>query len=331
LPVILVGGGAVGADGAITELAELLNTAVITSNAGKGIVPDSHPLNLGASLVLTGTQDYLAQADVILAVGTELSQTDSFIDRLPINGKLIRIDIDVSKINDLYPAELGIHADAGATVTAMLSALKESDVMRARTGTQDNLEAVRVQNNTKLSPVERQHQTLLTVLRQALPADSVVMGDITQLVYTGSFAFPMEQPRCWFYPAGYCTLGCALPMAVGAKLAVPNRPVAVLAGDGGFMFTVQELAVAAELKQPLPIIIWNNDGLRQIRDDMVIRKIPPTGVDFVNPDFVALANAFGCQGRRPDSLDAFAVAVVDALHAQMPTLIEVHQDADWLT
>lgn len=330
-PLILVGGGAVGANGAITKLVELLGAAVITSNAGKGIVPDSHPLNLGASLVLQGTQDYLGNADVILAIGTELSETDSFIERLDINGKLIRVDIDAGKINDLYPAEIGIQGDAGPTVAALLSALKESDVARKRTGTEEDVASIHEQNQAQLSPIERQHQSLLTALRNALPEDSIVMGDITQLVYTGSFAFPMEQPRCWFYPAGYCTLGCALPMAIGAKLAAPDRPVVVLAGDGGFMFTVQELAVAAELKEPLPIVIWNNDGLRQIRDDMTARNIPPTGVDFRNPDFVTLANAFGCHGVRPDSLEAFEGTVTRALDAPSPTLIEVHQDADWLT
>lgn len=326
-PVILVGGGAIDSTGTMTELAELLGATVIASNAGKGIVPDSHPLSLGTSLMLAGTRSHLAQADVVLAIGTQLSETDSFIDRLDINGKVIRVDIDGARTNDLYPATIGIQADAAATVNVLVSALKETGASPI----QNDLDAVREQNNAKFSPVEQQHINLLASLRKVLAKDAIVMGDMTQVVYTGTFAFPTEQPRTWYYPAGYCTLGCALPMAIGAKLAAPDRDVVVLVGDGGFMFTIQELATAAQLKQPLAIVIWSNSTLQQIRDDMVGRGIPPTGVDFTNPDFVMLANAFGCHGTRPDSLDAFEAAINDALRAQTPTLIEVQQGANWLT
>ena len=120
-------------------------------------------------------------------------------------------------------------------------------------------------------------------------------------------------------------------MAIGAKLAAPDRDVVVLVGDGGFMFTVQELAIAAELKQPLPIVIWSNSMLQQIHDNMVEWGIPPTGVSLTNPDFMMLAKAFGCHGTRPDSLDAFESAIDQALRAEAPTLIEVRQGADWLT
>ena len=167
-------------------------------------------------------------------------------------------------------------------------------------------------------------------IRAGLPEDAVIIGDMTQLAYTGSFAMPVEQPRTWFHAAGFCTLGCALPMAVGAKVAAPERPVAAIAGDGGFMFTVGELAAAAELRQSLPIIIWNNDGYAQIRDGMTRRGIPPVGVDSLNPDFQLLARAFGCDGVRPGSLDEVSACVESALTTPRPTVIEVHQGATWL-
>ena len=112
-PVLYAGGGAVEAAGPLTELAEWLNAAVLSSNAGKGIVPDSHALSIGAGISRGPARDYIGRADVVLAVGTELAETDSFVERLQIAGKLIRIDIDPSKINDLYPADVGIQADAG--------------------------------------------------------------------------------------------------------------------------------------------------------------------------------------------------------------------------
>lgn len=156
------------------------------------------------------------------------------------------------------------------------------------------------------------------------------MGDITQLVYTGVFAMPVEHPRLWHYPAGFCTLGCGLPNAIGAKLALPGRPVVVLAGDGGIMFTIQELVCAGELGVALPIIIWENGGLKQIRDDMHAHNIPLAGVEGVNPNFTLLAQAMGCDDLEPNSAAEFQQAVERALNAERPTVIVVHENAEWL-
>lgn len=326
-PLLFLGGGLVDATpGYATALAEWLGAAVITSNAGKGIIPDEHPLNLGASIARPSVQNYLAQADVILALGTELADADSFVERLPIYGKLIRVDIDLRKINDLYPTQIGMVADAGATVAQLLAVLQRQS-QPVHPDLNAELAEVRAQLAAELSPVEWQHQHLCQLLRAALPAEAVVMGDMTQLVYTGCFAFPVAAPRRWFYPAGYCTLGCALPMAIGAKVAAPQQPVIAIAGDGGFLFTLQELATAVELGLSLPIILWNNAGYGEIHDGMKRRGIPPIGVTGRNPDFVALAQAFGANALRVENGQAFTAAVTEALHAPVPTLIEVQQGA----
>ncbi len=329
-PAIYIGGGAIEAAESLTKLAEHLQAGVITSNAGKGIVPDNHPLNLGGSIWRSATQKYLSEADVVLAIGTELSETDSFIERLDISGKLIRVDIDVSKINDLYPAEVGIVADAQATAVKLLAAVQGNGRSSTSGAAQERINHARQAVMQELSSVEKQHVVGLNAVRRALPEDTILMGDITQMVYTGSFAFPVNRPRCWHYPAGFCTLGCGLPDAIGAKMVLPNRPVAVIAGDGGFMFTVQELITAVELKLSLPIILWNNGGLNQIKDDMLSRKIPPIGVTGINPDFMQLAKAFGAHGVQPNSVEELETAVADALQTPVPTIIEIVQDAAWL-
>ena len=156
---------------------------------------------------------------------------------------------------------------------------------------------------------------------EAAPDDTIWAGDACQLVYTGAFAMPVRSPRKWFYPAGYCALGNALPNAIGAKLAMPDHPVVVLAGDGGFMFTMPELMTASELKLTLPIIIWDNGGLKQIQDDMDHRDIDRVGVEGVNPDFVALAKACGCRGVRAESPEALSREFRRALGAEGPTVI----------
>ena len=157
------------------------------------------------------------------------------------------------------------------------------------------------------------------------------MGDATQIVYTGSYAMPMEMERCWYYSGTYCSLGVALPMAIGAKIGAPHRPVMAVAGDGGIMFTINELATAVEERLALPVIVWNNDALKEIVDQMDQRQIPRIGVEPKSPDFMRLAEGFGCQGVRATSSEHLAKSVRDALFADRPTVIEVRQDSGWLS
>ena len=190
--------------------------------------------------------------------------------------------------------------------------------------------AIRQHIRNNLSPSEVRHCKTLDVLRAVLPAETIVMGDICQLVYTGAFAFDVPRPKLWHYPAGYCTLGCSLPDAIGAKLALPEAPVVSFAGDGGFMFTVQELVTAAELELGLPIILWNNEGLKQIQDDMKLRDIELVGVTGINPDFIALAKSCHCHALKVDSAQGLQDAVSAAFKADRPTLIEVNESDSWL-
>ena len=328
-PVILVGGGAQDAGDCVRRLCERLDAAVISSNAGKGVVPESHPLSLGGGLITKAIRDFLETADVVLSIGCEISETDSFEDYLTINGELIRIDLDSSKFNDLYPATVAVQGDAGPSVEAIVRSLERRPV-KADKGTAESLDAVRTRQAADLTAVERQHAKLLLELRSLLPPDTIMFGDIAQLVYTGSAVMPTDRPRTWFYPAGLGTLGCALPGAIGAKIALPDRPVIVLVGDGGFLFTIQELATAVEEALAIPIVLWNNDSLAMIRDGMIKRGISQIGVNPKNPDFMKIAEGFGCHGVRPDSLASFASAADKALQASVPTVIEIREDADWL-
>ena len=329
-PVIMVGGGAAGAGTGLVGIAESLGAAVIASTAGKGIVPDDHPLSLSGSTVREETRRFLARADVVLAVGTELSETDSFVERLDINGRLIRIDIDAAKMNDLYPADLAMISDAAPVVDQLAPQLVGHDGAALRRSTETAVRRIRSETMANLTASERQHVRLLECLRSATPRDTVFAGDACQLVYTGAFAFPVFAPRQWFYPAGYCALGCALPNAIGALHVAGNRPVVALAGDGGFMFTMPELMVARDHGLGLPVIVWENGGLKQIQDDLDSRGIHRVGVEGSNPDFVMLARACQARGVRPDSLDEFADTVIQALGASGPTIIVVEEGSPWL-
>ena len=326
-PLIMIGGGAWRAGAELTAIAESLGAIVVASTAGKGIVPDDHALSLSASTVRPEVQRLLPEADVVLAVGTELSETDSFVERMQLDGKLIRVDIDPAKINDYYPAHIGIVADARSAM-AQLAAALEGHQASGRAAAEARVGKIRQQIASNLSASEQQHAAVLKALAEVAPNDLVWSGDACQLVYTGAFMMPLRGPRRWFYPAGYCALGNALPNAIGAKMALPDTPVAVIAGDGGSMFTMQELVTAAELGLPLPIVIWENGGLKQIQDDMDGRDIPRVGVEGINPDFVALARACHCHGVDAANLAELQDAFGDALGADRPTLIVFHEQRD---
>ncbi len=326
-PLICVGGGAAEAANPPTRLAERLGAVVVSSNAGKGVVPDGHPLNLGGSTVRPEARSCMSRADVILAVGTELSESDSFVDTMELPGKLIRIDLDPRMMSGLYPADVALMSDATSAIEAILAA---AGANQPRARAEDEVRMVRAEIGGALTDSETQHVKALDVLRRVLPKDTIVMGDACQLVYTGAFSFPVSRPRQWHYPTGYCSLGPALPNAIGAKLAQPERPVAAIAGDGGFMFSVQELVTGAEQKLGIPIVIWNNGGFKEIQDGMNGRSISLVGVEGINPDFVALAKACHCHGMQCRSGDELAQAVGDAFETDRPTVIEITENDAWL-
>jgi 5-guanidino-2-oxopentanoate decarboxylase len=330
-PLILVGGGAVGTRKALTDIAERIGAPVLSTNAGKGILPESHSLSLRASIVQEASQQALADADVVLLVGSEVAAGDHFLlSKLEISGDLIRIDIDPMELTSVYCAAVPIQADARAAMLALSSALSNRKPTAQRSEGEQRVREVLARNAAKMTELEKQHARVWKILRSALPTDAIVMGDATQIVYTGSFAMPMERERCWYYSGNYCALGVALPMAIGAKIGAPHRPVIAVAGDGGFMFTVNELATAAEERLALPVIVWNNDALNAIVEQMDQRQIPRIGVEPKSPDFVRLAESLGCLATRAASAEHLAQSVREALAADRPTLIEVRQDSDWL-
>jgi 5-guanidino-2-oxopentanoate decarboxylase len=328
-PLIVVGGGAVGTRTALTEIAERLGAPVLATNAGKGILPESHPLSLGCSIVREPSQQALADADVVLLVGSQLSAGDSFVPKLEIRGALVRIDIDARELASVYGAAVPIQGDARAALPALAAALARLGVTPRPDGAARVREAL-ARIAASLTPVERKHVRVWQALRAALPPEAMIMGDASQLVYSGSFALPMHEERCWFYSGTYCALGVALPMAIGAKIGAPRRPVIAVAGDGGFLFTVNELATAAEERLALPVIVWNNDALKEIVDQMDRRQVPRIGVEPKSPDFPLLAQSLGCRGVRAESALQLANSVKEALEADRPTLIEVREDSGWL-
>ena len=324
-PLIIAGGGSRAAGAELHHLAAALDCPVITTTAGKGVLPESHAANYGTSLPYRSAQQLVNDADVVLAVGTELAETDLFFAyKLTLSGPLIRIDVDPRKLDDHYGADVRVWSDARAALQAIHQRLRSASETRA--GWRSELGGAapfRAAIDAGLDAKTRAMGTALRAIKSALPWDGVVFTDMTQIAYFGNYAYPVEGPGQWFHPAGYGTLGYALPAALGAKIAMPARAVIALAGDFGLQFTLNELMTAVEAGASLPVVLWNNGALGQIRDDMIGAGIPPTGVVGRNPDFVALAKAYGAAAVRIGDPAALTAALRAALLHSGPTLIEI--------
>jgi 5-guanidino-2-oxopentanoate decarboxylase len=320
-PIVIAGGGARRAGVELHRLVDTLDCPLVTTAAGKGLLADAHPANLGTSLPYRATQALIADADVVLAVGTELSETDIYTaSKLPLSGLLIRIDVDPVKLADQYAADLPIWGDAADALTAIQSRLSARSGWRTHLGP---AAAFRAQIDGAFDADARAQVSALTAIRAALPWDGVVFSDMTQIAYLGNYAFPTDYPGHWFHPSGYGTLGFALPAALGAKVSSRARAVVALAGDFGLQFSLNELMTAVEEMLSLPIVVWNNSALGQIRDDMRSAAIPLTGVIARNPDFPALARACGAAGVWVNNAGALTEQLRAALGRPGPTLIEV--------
>lgn len=324
-PIIIAGGGALKARAQIQQLAEKLQAPVFSTVAAKGLLSVDHPLYAGATLCVAPSWQYISEADLVIAIGTELSETDMWRERLPIEGDLIRIDIDPAKMDDNYPAKVAIVGDASHCLIALNQVLAETLVTRD-SNSELEIAELRAQITAQLDPLQRIHQQVLSTIERELPDNGFVSTDMTQLAYTGNFTFPTAQPRSWFHPTGYGTLGYALPAAIGAKCAASERPGLVIVGDGGILYTIQELATAAEeLSSALVVLLWDNQSLGQIRDDMVALGIAPIGVSPKNPDYVALARSFGCRACKPSSLEQLATDLRAAFNYPGVTIIQLQQ------
>jgi acetolactate synthase I/II/III large subunit len=329
-PAMILGGGARGAADALTALAQRLAAPVLTTVNGKGIVDERHPLSFGASIRLRAVHRWLAERDVILAVGTELGDSDWWGPPPPLGGRLIRVDLDPAQLHKNLPSTIAVEGDARTVGEGLLAAVEAgaraaNDAPPAARG---DLAAVRDAIHAEAQHAAAPFQPLVAALDQALGPRGVLAADSTRAAYYAAASFlPMDARRRFLYPSGYVPLGYGLPAAIGAKLAAPDRPVIALAGDGGLLFTISELVTAAELGSPLPVVVVNDRGYGEIRDQMRATGIEPIGVDLTVPDLPRLGEAFGGAGQRVDDPARLAPALHDALERPGPTLIEVPMGA----
>jgi thiamine pyrophosphate-dependent acetolactate synthase large subunit-like protein len=314
--MIVAGGGAVDAHAELTALAEALGAPVVTTVNGKGVVDEAHPLSVGASIRLRAAQKAAADSDALLVVGSELGDSDLWDGR--IRGRtVIRCDIDPAQLAKNCPADHALLGDAAATVAAVHAALPAG-----QPASSERAAKLRAACREEAAKDAGPYAEINAAVRAALPADGVLTGDSSQVTYFGSVHFfDMPAPRRFCYSPGFATLGYGLPAGLGAAIGRPGTPVAVLLGDGALMFSVQELVTLTEQQLPVPVIVVDNGGYREIRDQETARSIAPIGVELRTPDLAALAVAMGAHGVRTTSTADLTDLVRGALSADGPTLI----------
>ena len=318
-PLFVFGGGARASALIWRDVVAAAGAASFVTTSGKGIIAEGG-LNFGSFLARPGSAEIIATADLVIAVGTELSETDLWRDTLGHDSTLIRIDIDAAELNDT-PAATRVHADAGQMAKVLWRDRATWSGETEWSATQ--VAATRTKWRAEVDSERPGIGAVAEAVRMALADDTAVYTDMTQFAYAANEVWPMAAPNLWHHPCGFGTLGYALPAAIGGAIARKGQPTIAIAGDYGFQYSLQELMVAVELELCLPIILWDNGKLGEIEDSMVAAQIAPNAVIQRNPDFIAFAKSFGAAATAPQSLSALQEALKTALATKGPTLIYV--------
>jgi thiamine pyrophosphate-dependent acetolactate synthase large subunit-like protein len=328
-PVIYAGGGAIvsAAGQAIERLAELLNAPVLTSIKGKGAIPEDHDLSLGNLGTEEPVQALLAKADLAIVVGTRFSNRSTGKWSLRLPPRWVRVDLDQRQFGKTHPNIQGrdvveLVGDVRITVEAILKGLEKqpshlqgferSEVVRAK---RQVLESVRVSYPAEVK--------LLEDIRQAIRRDAIIANDSTVATYWMRRYFEVYEPGTFLWAMGSGTIGFGLPAAIGAKFAKPESQVLALCGDGGFLYSCQELATAVKHRLAIVVLLFNDNAFGVV--DYAERKAGQLFGDeaLCNPDFVALAKSFGADAERVESLERIGEVVEKALAQNRLTVIEV--------
>ena len=322
-PVIVVGGGSKAAAPDITKLSELLNAPVVHTINARGQMYD-HPLCVPASPSLSAVRDLFAQADVVLAIGTEFGSTDYDMyvtGTMPEMAQLIRIDIDADQLYR-HPVDLAICGAAEDYVPALLDGMRQSQVLPDWGGSK--VAEVRNAARAELGPDYEHSLTMVEIIRDAVPG-AIIVGDSTQPIYAANLYYDHDSPGGWFNSSGgFGTLGYAIPAAIGAALGEPGRPVVCLIGDGGAQFTLPELMTAIDEKLPITFVIWNNHAYLEIATAMRKADVTVVGCHPTPPNFegIAAANYMAFE-KSENTVEALRTALKLRNEHDGPIMIEI--------
>ncbi len=316
-PMIVCGGGAQGASEEVTALSAMLQAPVLGYRRGRGVLDSRDPL----SVTLPLGRDLWGEADVVLAVGTRLliQLRQWGVDR---GLKIVRVDADPDEHARLHKPAVALTGDAEPILRRLLEELPAHNAKRpSRKEELLERQASWRKRLDKLAP----QIAFLDAIRTELPEDGIFVDEVTQIGFAARLAFPVHKPRTFLSPGYQDNLGWGFATALGAQHARSDVPVVAISGDGGFLFTANELATAMHHRIPLVTIVFNDaafGNVRRIQQESYGNRLIAS--DLTNPDFVAFAESFGAEAIRAKDAAELRQALRRALaHRDGPTVIEV--------
>lgn len=340
-PLMLVGGGVTWAQASdlAVRLSEQYALPMITAYGRNDAVPNAHPHYIGP-LGRAGSPEAAAacrRADVLLVVGSRLGNFTTYYDQRYIQPgtRLIQIDIDSRDIGRTYPVALGVQADAGEALRALLEGLSQVSVPATRAAWLQEAKDLRgqrqtrLQNEANLNTMPLKPQRVYVELRRVLPPDTIVTLDAGAAPAYGYDRLQFAQPRTFLTPLDLGGLGFAFPVALGAKLGRPNAPVLAIHGDGGFLMNSQELETAVRHQINAVTLVMNNNcwGSEKAYQKHFYNE-RYVGADIGNPRYDQYAELFGAKGYYVEHADQIGDAMRAALQCGKPAIVEVPIDPD---
>ena len=323
-PVIILGTDATRANLAadMTALAEALSAPVIVSTPAKGVVAEDHLLSFGNSARRLVVKEIVPQCDVALAIGTRLREVDAKRRGLVLPGQLIHVDWDERWIGKNFAAAVPLVGDIRAISKELRRQLEGEPYAGQR---QERVKEWRKQADAEIAQLRQELPEVryLETIRKILPRDSALVLDNTQLAYWAEYFYPSYQPNGVVAAKGSALLGYSFPGAIGVKVAWPNKPVVGIIGDGGFLYTAQELATCVRHKIGFPMIVVNDNAYGVIGYLQRTAFQAEYEAQLTNPDFVKFANSFGVAATRVNSPEGLGQALEKALSSGEMHLIEL--------
>lgn len=315
---ILAGGNVIASEsaGELVALAESLNAPVILTRLGKGAFPDGHPLCGGHCNGKLARQIF-QKADGLIIAGSRFTQIDSSNWSISLPDRRIQFDPDPKEIGREIPVDVGVSGDLKQALPQLQTAIQ--DVGISNSGWKDILDQMRKEVTADRPPLP-----VMSAMYDALPDDAIFSVDVTSIAYRAFDEFPITYPRTFLYPCHSVTLGFAVPAAIGAKIACPDRQVVAFSGDGGFQMTAYELATAAEHGIGIVSVVINDGSLSAIRGSQAKEFDGRTiDTDMQIPHLANMSRALGARGIRVDDPNRFPAVFSDTLGLEGPTVIEV--------
>ena len=339
-PVILAGGGVQWSNAAdeVTRMADLLGAAIVTSYGRADAVPNDHPYFLG-HLGRLGSEEgaeSTRQADVILAVGTRLSQSTTFYDHrfIPADARIVQIEIDPEEIGRNYPVAVGIEGDAKAVMEGLLERVRQSEPHPNSEWVSEITDWAarrkeRLEDEGRLSTLPLKPQRVYAEVRKVMPRDAIVALDAGLAPNFGQDRLNFYEPRSLLTSLDLGGLGFSFPASLGAKMAAPHRPVVNFNGDGGFLFNAQELETAVRYGLKVITVIMNNGcwGSEKAYQRYAFNE-RYVGADTSNPRYDKYAELFGATGFYVERAEDIGDIFLEALKTEGPSIIEISTDPD---